>query len=163
MDATTISLMNWPVRQPRGACLFKNLMFICAVLVALHAIWPLIHGNPVGYGLVAGILILAVVQFFTPDTSGRAFKRKSAHLISRVAGGHWRIACSDHVVDGSLQHAWYGWGWITLRIQPYTPVKTITVTVWRVSISAEDWHQLRVWSDWDLAMVTPPILTEIRQ
>lgn len=163
MDAPTISLMNWPVRQPCGACLFKNLMVVCAVLVALHAIWPLIHGNLVAYGLVAAILILAAALFFASDKRRRAFKRKPAHLISRVAGGHWRIAFSDHVVDGSLQHAWYGWGWVTLRIQPYTPVNAITVTVWRVYVSAEAWHQLRVWSAWDLAMVTPPILTEIRQ
>lgn len=154
--------MSWPVLQPRWTRLCKALLSLCAVMAVLALIVPLINGYLMAYGLVAVILLLMIARFFAPNTSGGTTRKLSVSSLSRVASSHWRITCPDHVTDGSLQHVWYGLGWITLRIQPYAQAGAITLTVWRTDVSAQAWHQLRVWSAWELAMVTPP-MPEARQ
>lgn len=161
MDTTTP--MNWSARTPRRAYGFKTLLGVCAMAAALFSAWPLIHGNVIviALGLVAVILILACVRFVMPVPRDSAIKNDKARSLTRVAPGHWRVAGPGCVSDGALRHVWYGWGWMTLQIQPYGQQRSLTLTVWRVNVSGAAWHHLRVWTAWELAMVTPPTL-EIR-
>lgn len=155
--------MNWSAQRPRWATLLNVMLGVCAAMVALTMLWPLISGNVMAYTLVAGILILVASRLFMTNASRDAARNKNIRSLSRIACSHWRVHFHDHAAEGRLQHVWYGWGWITLRIQPYAQVGAITLTVWRVNVSAQAWHQLRVWSAWELTMVTPPLLTETRQ
>lgn len=146
--------LNWSTRPLRREHLFKSLLTISAALAIVFACWPVLSGQPLAQALA--VLIVLLIPF-------RAYRRRSPAVssntrdqhIRRVAAGHWRVVAAGRPLDGRLQHAWHGWGWITLRVQPFGPSPAVSVTVWRANVPDADWHLLRVWTAWELAMATP--------
>lgn len=173
---TAATPTSWTLRTPHRARLFANLMGLCTVLVAAHFLWSRQAGWPAWLLLVCMLLAglhRAVVRkgrggawrgrpVAFPHAGDRRVHSRSAgrggdvpHTLLRMADGHWRVAGNSATMDGSLDHVWYGWGWITLRIRGYARADSITVTVWRRCNSESSWHQLRLWTAWELAMATP--------
>lgn len=146
---------NWSARLPHRVRLFKALLISGAALAVMYSGWPWIKNHEAAQVLLAAVLALACWSVWARFRAPAAHDTGAAS-ISRLANGHWRVTTGDRSADGSLQHVWYGWGWVTLRIQPFAPSRTLTVTVWRVNVSARAWHHLRVWTTWELAMVTSP-------
>lgn len=155
MSATTP--MNWSVRPWRRARLFRSLLIVCAGLAVGYSCWPLLDGQPLAQALTVLIVLLVFARAYAPDPRSGFAHDSGRHCLSRIAAGHWRITTApDLIVDGSLHHVWRGWGWMTLRIRPFDGSRSLTHTVWRAHVSDADWHQLRVWTAWEIAMVSSP-------
>jgi len=172
----------WPLEQPRKVRLLANLMGVVALAVLLHFMWLRVGMQPVWWVtacvMLAGMarrLVLrhadrpsALAQNTGAEVDNNREARPNArgapynNELHRPAMGHWQVHAGTKVSDGSLQHVWYGWGWITLRIRVFGQPDLITVTVWRANVSPVAWHNLRVWVACELAMVTPPSEAEVR-
>lgn len=145
------ALTNWSARPSCRAYLFRNLLGACVVLLVAYSFWPWLAGNQIAQVLAACIVVLAHCYFLA--SWKQAAREQGAHTtLSRIAAGHWRMTANGRVSDGFLDHVWYGWGWVSLRIQPYAGGNAVVLTVWRSRVSPEAWHCLRVWSAWESAM-----------
>lgn len=154
MNATTH--VNWSARPLRRARLIRNLLVASAVLAVGYSCWPWVAGQFRAQGLLVFILLLVFVRAYVSKSQADSARHRDPHCLSRIAAGHWRMTMADRTFDGSLQHAWHGWGWITLKICPFDRSRSQSIIVWRTHLSDADWHQLRVWTAWEVAMLTEP-------
>lgn len=152
---------RWSLRLPRRARAFTNLLGVAAVVVAGHFLW-LQAGNGSVLLLMACILLVAGARHFILRRRIPVNARDHVIRLERPAMGHWRVVTGCGVADGTLDHVWYGWGWITLRIRVYAQSDLVTVTVWRGNVSRAAWHQLRVCLACELAMTSSPSEAEVR-
>lgn len=149
--------MNWSARPLRRARLFKSLLVVGAGVAVGVSCWPVLDGQPLAQALTVLIVLLFFVRTHARNTRPDRARGPDRHCISRLAAGHWRItAAPDLIVDGSLHHVWQGWGWMTLRIRPFDGSRPLTHTVWSAHVPDADWHQLRVWTAWEIGMVPTP-------
>lgn len=132
-------------------------------MAVVFSLWSFTGDSPVAHALAAGVIVLSAVRLCISNKAQAADRNNDIRSLRRLATSHWRIGFDHQVCDGWLRRVWYGWGWVTLSIQPYAQAKPITITIWRVNVSSAAWHQLRVWTAWELAMIEPPALTEVRQ
>lgn len=151
--------MNWSARPLRRARLFKSLLSVGAALALAYSCWPLLYGQPLGHALLVVILALIALREHGNYKQSASSINNGDDRLSRIAPGHWQVSMGGQVADGSLQHVWNGWGWITLRVQLFGRPDSVSVTVWRARVSDTQWHQLRVWTHWELAMLTPEVRT----
>lgn len=138
--------------------LFGGVIMACAVIVLMLTLWRFGHDNGAAYVLGAAVFFFALLQCRKQFSAQHVAQSAQPISIERIAAHHWRSGYADgQVVEGYLRHVWHGWGWTTIRLQPYSrTARIVDVTVWRQSMSAAAWHALQVWTTWELAMMPSP-------
>lgn len=150
------ALMSWVVRPPRWVSLFQVLMIVSATLATATSFWPVLAENVAGSAAAIVIAALLGVILFAVRKKLPGTHIRKPRSVERVAASHWRVVFHDgSSTNGRLCHAWRGWAWHTLRIQSPDSHNALEFTVWRATVSAVSWHQLQVWTAWELAMTRP--------
>lgn len=151
----TVALSTWVVRPPRWLSLFQNLMIVSAALATAVSFRSALSDSVAASGeVVVSLALLGVILMVITLKRRIDAKARKPRSVERAAASHWRVIFDDgSYVDGSLRHAWRGWAWLTLRIQSPGSRNDLEFTVWRATVSAAAWHQLQVWTAWELAMI----------
>lgn len=154
---TAVTLTNWVVRRPPWLRLFQGATIAGAVLAVVLSLRATLYDNTVAQGVLVLALALLAVRAFLPGLSRRRVSAVQPESLERIAASHWRITFEGGKhIDGHLRRAWRGWAWTTLWIQPHGQSGKITeLTVWRATVSDVAWHQLRMWTVWELSMARP--------
>lgn len=153
---SAVALTNWAVQPPRSLLLFQSVMVSSTMLAIAVSFRPMLSDSIAAAGLAVVSLVLFVLLFTKALKRRASIKVAKPRSLERLAASHWRIIFDDGTcVDGNLCHAWRGWAWVTLKLKPHDQHRGLQLTVWRATVSAAAWHQLQVWTAWELAMSRP--------